>query len=114
MLTRADLRRLALALPGASEEPHFDLTSYRVGKKIFATVGEARRPELMLKLDPEDQANLCDAEPEVFAPVPGGWGRKGATFVRFEALDEARLASLIRTAWAKVAPKHLLTAQPPG
>ena len=31
------IRQLALALPEAHEEPHFDLTSFRVGSKIFAT-----------------------------------------------------------------------------
>ena len=33
-----DVRRLALSLPGTSEQPHFELTSFRVGSRIFATV----------------------------------------------------------------------------
>src|SRR6188508_571796 len=32
-----EARALALALPEAHEAPHFDLTSFRVGKKVFAT-----------------------------------------------------------------------------
>ena len=62
----------------------------------------------MLKLDPEDQANLTADDPERIAAVPGYWGRKGSTFVRFETLSEARLTELMRLAWATVAPKRLL------
>ena len=107
MLTRDDVRRIALSMPGAYEEAHFELTSFRVAKKIFCTMGEDR-PPIMLKLDPEDQANLVADDPERIEPVPGYWGRKGSTFVRFETLDQARLAQLMRLAWATVAPKRLL------
>lgn len=33
----AQARRLALALPETAEAPHFDHTSFRAKKKIFAT-----------------------------------------------------------------------------
>ncbi len=35
----AQARAFALSLPGTTEEPHFDMTSFRVGGKIFATAG---------------------------------------------------------------------------
>ena len=35
----------------------------------------------MVKLDGEDQRNFCGAYPDAIEPVPGYWGRKGATFV---------------------------------
>lgn len=34
----AEARRLALSLPEATEEPHFDKASFRVRGRIFATV----------------------------------------------------------------------------
>jgi hypothetical protein len=111
MLTRDDVRRIALSMPEAYEEAHFDLTSFRVARKIFCTMGE-ERPAIMLKLDPEDQANLVADDPERLQPVPGYWGRKGSTFVRFETMREAGLAALMRLAWAGVAPKRLLRREP--
>ena len=48
------------------------------------------------------------ADGEVIEPVPGSWGRKGATFVWYERLDPDRLPDLMRLAWARVAPKRLL------
>ena len=105
MLTREDIRRVALALPEAYEEPHFHMASFRVAKKIFCTLHNPE-PRIMLKLDPEDQRNLSDGE--AIVPVPGSWGLKGSTFVWYEKLDPDRLPDLMRMAWARVAPRRLL------
>jgi hypothetical protein len=109
MATEDDVRAIALALPEAAEAPHFHLTSFRVRGKIFATLG-ADRP-LMLKLDPEDQANLAAGDPDRIAPVPGAWGRQGSTFVSFESFSPEALRPLIAMAWARAAPKRLAAAQ---
>ncbi|HEY8570837.1 MmcQ/YjbR family DNA-binding protein [Phenylobacterium sp.] len=106
-LTPDDIRRAALALPEAYEELHFDIPSFRVAKKIFCTI-HLKEPRIMLKLDPEDQHNLSDGE--VIEPVPGYWGRGGATFVWYGKLEPGRLPGLMRLAWANVAPKRLLKA----
>jgi hypothetical protein len=105
MLSREDIRRTALALPEAYEEPHFHMASFRVAKKIFCTLHDPE-PRIMLKLGAEDQHNLSDGE--VILPVPGAWGRRGSTFVYFERLEPERLPDLMRLAWATVAPKRLL------
>ena len=107
MLTPDDIRRAALALPEAYEEPHFDIPSFRVAKKIFCTI-HVKEPRIMLKLDPEDQHNLADGE--AIEPVPGYWGRGGATFVWYEKLAPERLPGLMRMAWANVAPRRLVAA----
>jgi hypothetical protein len=107
MLTRDDVRRIALSMPEAYEEPHFDIPSFRVARKIFCTI-HVKEPRIMLKLDAEDQHNLSDGE--VIMPVPGSWGRHGSTYVYFEKLDAERLPGLMQMAWANVAPKRLLKA----
>jgi hypothetical protein len=102
-LGEEDVRRLALALPGAVEMDHHGAPSFRIKGKIFSTVrGEAAR--MMVKLDPEDQHNLCAAHGEAIAPVPGYWGTKGATYVDLKAIDEALADMLLRLAFATVAP----------
>ncbi|WP_296596781.1 MmcQ/YjbR family DNA-binding protein [Phenylobacterium sp.] len=105
MLTPDDIRAAALAQPEAYEEPHFDIPSFRVAKKIFCTIHKDH-PRIMLKLDPEDQRNLSDGA--TIEPVSGYWGRNGSTFVWYEKLAPERLAELMRMAWANVAPKRLL------
>lgn len=107
MLTRDDVRREALALPEAYEAGHFDIPSYRVGKKIFCTVHQDQ-PRIVLKLDPEEQHLLADGAG--VRPVDGAWGRKGWTYAYYEELAPERLAQLLRRAWATVAPKRLVKA----
>lgn len=106
MTTQDDIRRLALALPEAIEADHHGMPSFRVNGKIFCTIHQDL-PRLMIKLDPEDQFNLCQGEPGVIEAVPGYWGRKGSTFVYYERVGLDRLYALLRLAWTGVAPKRL-------
>ncbi len=101
-----DIRRLALALPEAAEADHHGIPSFRVAGKIFCTI-HIDHPRMMVKLDPEDQANLAAGHPGVVAPVPGYWGRKGSTFVAYEQADAALIETLLRMAHLNVAPKRL-------
>ena len=59
----------------------------------------------MVKLTPEQQAMVVDAEPDIFRPVPGGWGKHGNTNVRLAKADLATLKSALAMAWQNVAPK---------
>ena len=80
---------------------------FRVGGKIFATLGYPDDKWGTLKLTPEQQEAVVAAEPRVFVPVKGEWGRRGATSV---LLREARTGSLrvaLGVAWRNVAPAKL-------
>jgi hypothetical protein len=101
-LVETDIRRLALALPGVVEMDHHGSPSFRIGGRIFSTLrGDLDR--MMVKLDPEDQHNLCEGHPEALRPVPGSWGSKGATYVDLTRIDEALADMLLRLALATVA-----------
>ena len=103
------MRDMALALPEAAEADHHGFPSARVAGKIFATY--RREPaRLMVRLDPEDQHNLCAGHPDIMTPVPGYWGTKGSTYVDYARADAAFLRMLLRLAWTGVAPKRLRAA----
>ncbi len=106
-------RRRALALPGATEAAHGGHPDFRVGKRIFATLGYPDADFGMVKLTTEQQAILVAAEPRIFAPVPGGWGRRGSTTVRLKAADAATLESALAMAWRNVAPRSLMKNNEP-
>jgi hypothetical protein len=112
MLTRDDVRRLALELPGAGEMDHHGFPSFRAAGKIFCTI-HLDELRMMAKLAPEDQHNFAEGHPGVVEPVPGYWGRKGSTFIWFERADEALVRTLLSLAWANVAPKSLQRAHAP-
>ncbi len=102
-MTGADVRRVALSLPEAVESAHMGHPDFRVRKKIFASFPDGER--IVVKLTAEQQAIMAEAEPKIFAPVKGGWGRKGWTYVNLAAADEVTLKSALTTAWRNVAPK---------
>jgi hypothetical protein len=98
-------RRAALALPGAIEGSHQGHADFRIGKRIFATLGYPDDDWGMVKLTPEQQSVLVEAEPGIFRPVPGGWGKHGNTNVRLAKADAATLKSALGMAWKNAAPK---------
>ena len=104
-MSQSRFRRVALGLPEVVEGAHQGHADFRVGKRIFATLGYPDDDWGMVKLTPEQQSVLVEAEPENFRPVPGGWGRQGNTNVRLEKADPVTLQSALTMAWQNVAPK---------
>jgi hypothetical protein len=94
-----DFRRIALSLEGAEEGSHMGAADFRVGGRIFATLASQKQGYGNLLLTPAQQADFVRELPEVFLPVPGGWGRMGATHVRLAEVDEDVLTGALRTAW---------------
>ena len=97
-------RELALSLAGAEEHPHWGRPSFRVRQRIFATLWPDER-RAMVKLSLDDQAALTALSPEVFSPVPGGWGARGATFVSLDHAEPDELLGALTAAWRLLQPK---------
>ncbi len=107
-MTAADFRRLALELPGAVQSAHMNHPDFRVGGKIFASLGYPDADHGMVVLPPEEQKRLLKSYPKVFTPAKGAWGRQGSTSVRLAAVDGETLKGALEIAWRKRAPKSLL------
>jgi hypothetical protein len=98
-VTPADFRRIALSLEGAEEVFHAGLPAFRVGGRRFASLASQAEGYGNLTLTIEQQAAFVEEAPEIFLPIPGGWGRMGHTHIRLAAADEDVLAGALRTAW---------------
>jgi hypothetical protein len=110
MVTAAQFRKLALALPETEEKSHFEQPDFRVRNKIFA--GLSRDLTLgTLKLTPELQAMVLSAEPDVFVPAAGAWGRSGWTRIVLAKAELPGLRELIAEAYRLVAPKRLISSR---
>jgi len=96
-------RQMALSLPEAEEKSHFERPDFRVKNKIFASLHEDKAC-VMVKLSVIDQSVFCAFDDTIIYPVPGGWGRKGATFVNLKKVKKAMLLDALTTAWKTVAP----------
>ena len=71
-------RELALALENVTDAPHFDRVAFRTPRRIFATLARSGS-DLNFMFDRALQAQFCTLASEAISPVPGGWGRMGAT-----------------------------------
>lgn len=92
-------RRIAASLPGAEERAHMNHPDFRVGGRIFATLGYPDKSWGMVKLTPETQPEFVRESPQAFVPVKGAWGLKGCTSVRLDAVDEETLGRALTVAW---------------
>jgi hypothetical protein len=109
MVTIKTVRTWALSFPETDEHPHFDRKAFRVRKKIFATLDEKLK-RVMVRLTLEDQSVFCSFDSAVIYPVPGGWGRGGATYIELKTVKSAMFKDALTTAYCTIAPAKL--AQP--
>jgi len=98
-------RKIALGLPEVIEGAHRGHADFRVGTRIFATLGYPDDGWGMVKLTPEQQTMVVEAEPEIFRPVPGGWGKGGSTNVRLAKADPTTLRSALKMARDNIATR---------
>jgi hypothetical protein len=108
-VTVATFRRIALSLREAKEGSHGGHPDFRVRNTIFASLGVPDPGWGTVKLTPEQQEVLLGAEPAMFKPAAGAWGRRGWTHVRLCEVDGATLKSALSMAWRNTAPKSLAT-----
>jgi hypothetical protein len=108
-MTAADFRRIALSFDGAEEGAHMGAVDFRVGGRIFATLASVEQGFGNLMLTPETQAAFVAEAPDVFLPVPGGWGRMGATHVRLATVHRDVLTGALHTAWRLRVEKNAAT-----
>jgi hypothetical protein len=106
-MTANDFRLVALNFPESVESSHMDHPDFRVGGKIFATLGYFDKDWGMVKLMPDQQEEFVKAEPKVFVPAKGYWGRRGATCVHLRTAKKTSVREAMREAWLNTAPKSL-------
>jgi hypothetical protein len=97
-MTSAAFRKLALRLPDAEERAHLGHPDFRVGGRVFATLGYPGRGWAMVKLRPDEQAAFLAMRPDIFVPVKGKWGEQGATSVNLRRATAAAAAAALRAA----------------
>ena len=117
-MTADEFRAIALSFSDAIEASHMDHPDFRVGGKIFATLGYPSNEWGCVSLTPEEQKRVSKAEPDVFVPVKGAWGRAGATQVYLGPARKGSVRAALREAWQyrmeKNAPKKRTVRKPVG
>jgi hypothetical protein len=98
-------RSFALSLPGATEEPHFDMSSFRVRGKIFATVPPGEEHLHVFVEEGEVHAAVAE-DPAAFEPLLWGQRLRGLR-IQVAAAPARRIAELLEESWRRKAPARL-------
>ena len=103
-MTPAEFRKLALGFEGAAEGSHMGKADFRVGGRIFATLGYPSAEYGVVMLTPQDQDLLMRDHPETFTPAAGKWGASGSTQVLLRGADKKAVREALDAAWRRRAP----------
>ncbi len=98
-MTAADFRRIALSLEGVDEYSHAGLPAFRVGGRKFASLASQAGGYGNLMLALKQQAAFVEEAPEIFLPIPGGWGKMGHRHIRLAPASEDVLTGALRREW---------------
>ena len=106
-------RQFAMSLPGATEEPHFEVSSFRVRGKIFATVPPDGQYLHVFVGEGEVHAAVAE-DPAAFEPLLWGLRLRGLR-VHLATAAQDRIEELIEESWRRKAPARLAAGwQRPG
>jgi hypothetical protein len=108
VITHDEIRRIALALPGAYEQESYGgRPSFRTKPRMFCWIRED--PEaLVVHVDSLDEKEtLLASDPGTFFTTPHYDGY-AAVLVRLEAVDVDEATELITDSWRLRAPKKLV------
>ena len=106
-MTPNEFRELALSFAEAIESAHMRHPDFRVGGKIFATLGYPDENSAMVKLSPDDQKEFVRTSPGIFTRVKGAWGRQGGTNIYLPGATINIVSEALTAAWRNTAPKRL-------
>lgn len=109
MVTVKEVSTWALAFPEAVEMPHFEKTSFRVAKKIFATL-DKKNHKVVVKLNEVDQS-VFSAGKTGITPIQNAWGKQGWTIIDLKKVRKTLFKDALHTSYNEVAPKRLKQAR---
>ena len=105
LMTAEQFRQLVLSFAGAEERAHHGHPDFRVGGKVFATLGYPDTTRGMVQLTPEQQAEFMHDHLQVFSPAAGKWGEKGSTVVNLPKATKVVLKPAVEAAWKNALSK---------
>jgi predicted DNA-binding protein (MmcQ/YjbR family) len=102
-MTGAAFRKLALALAGTTEQPHFDRAAFRTERRIFATLSSDGK-DANVKVEPDVQGLLEESNPRAFMAIANKWGAQGWTKITLSHATEREVQRVLADAHALALP----------
>jgi hypothetical protein len=106
MVSPDTFRQIVLSFPEVVEQPHFEKPSFRVRKKIVATL-DLKNNQACIKLSEIEQNLFSAFDKSVIFPVPNKWGKQGWTFINLKKIRKDTCIDAVTMAYCTVAPEKL-------
>lgn len=110
MITASTVRQMVLKFDHVEEVPHFEKPSFRIRKKIFATL-DVKHHRVCLKMTEVDQDLYTLAGQGSVYPVPNAWGKQGWTYFELTKVRKKLLGEALSAAYLHVSKKPDKTSE---
>ncbi len=113
MVTIEWFRQIVLSFPDVIEQPHFEKTSFRINKKIFATL-DTDNNRVVVKLSEIDQSTFSSYDNTIIYPAKGGWGKQGWTTLELKKIKKSMVKDALALSYQMVSSpkaKNLKTSK---
>jgi predicted DNA-binding protein (MmcQ/YjbR family) len=104
MVDTKTFRELASGLGNVTEQAHFEKQSFRINKKIFATLDE-KNNKAVVKLPEMEQSVFCAFDKSIIYPANGAWGKQGWTVIELAKVRKTMLKDALRTSYESTSAK---------
>lgn len=106
-VTKAQVKKVALAFPGALEKPSYGRPAFFIEKKFFTRLRD-EDDSLVLIVDSIDERDmLIELDPATYH-ITAHYKDYPAVLARIAKLDAKMLRGLLERRWRKIAPKRLV------
>jgi predicted DNA-binding protein (MmcQ/YjbR family) len=106
----AELRKICLALPEATEKESWGRPTFRAGKIFAMFAGDEEHPDTVI-FKPDDDERVALVQDSRFYSPPY-WGSSGWLSLDFSAapVDWSEVAELVETSYRQIALKRMVAA----
>jgi hypothetical protein len=105
-LTKAQVKKIVLAFPGANESTSYGYPSYKVEKKFFARLRSEDNSLVLVVSSIDERDMLLEADPKLFH-ITAHYRNYPTVLARIERLDAKTLHAMLQRRWRQIAPKRL-------
>lgn len=105
-LTKAQVKKIVLAFPGANESTSYGYPSYKIEKKLFTRLRSEDNSLVLVVSSIDERDMLLEAEPQLFH-ITAHYKNYPTVLARIERLDAKTLQAMLERRWRQLAPRRL-------
>ncbi len=106
MVSKAQVKKIALSFAGAEEGTSYGYPSYKVAGKFFTRLREEDNSLVMIVGSIDERDMLLQSDPSIFH-ITDHYKNYPDVLVRIAKIDEKSLRGMLERRWSTIAPKKL-------